>query len=600
MPTLNSSHEILLTGEFPSNSSTILEFNDFFLKQPSGVLGYHRLNGITLENGNKNQVQIYSNTFGSDATEFLSFPADNWGIRLQGSIGGGNEVTGNLFTDNPNTGFPADFYAGIYALDFTNSVFCENTLREASYLMYFHGMSMGTQYFSNFHTGGADGFRVEDGFIGEQGTEGGEHNGNEWHDKWLNIIPAHHAYLLPEFQAPNSRIFVHTAQSVRNTQGLGYTLFSKYHPADIEPDQMDEWFKPDLTGFPGEGGCIDHIVISTETDKAIGSGTINLMGLSQAHSWTAKRYLYAKLRQNPGLQGDHTAFGPFLTNESNTSVGQLYSVEQKIAEGLKVSANLDSQSSQIRAGEIATINQLELADSTLNSATTVTALNSALGIKNLALSDLRTLDSLYNELNVDYQANLMLKLQEALTLNNSVTTATDYEQYEKIVNDIAIRQVLFQNGELTVPQVAALGIIAAECPKYGGHGIYRARGLLRSCNEGNWNDDNAGCYPIAEPSLPQVLDNGYGERSTAKIWGDQIIVYPNPATSSFFVRLPARQSGTITITDAIGKVWKTVPFTEGEEVRFVDLPNAPTGIYLCAVTSTNGNLQIIKVILSNK
>jgi hypothetical protein len=50
----------------------------------------------------------------------------------------------------------------------------------------------------------------------------------------------------------------------------------------------------------------------------------------------------------------------------------------------------------------------------------------------------------------------------------------------------------------------------------------------------------------------------------------------------------------------MGKVWRTVAFAEGTEVQFVDLPNAPTGVYLCAVTTTKGGRQIVKVILTNK
>jgi hypothetical protein len=589
------SSEVYLTGEYPSTTSTIIQFNDFFIDHPIENLNGAPLYGILLANGTKNQFSIYSNTFDSGSWGPLSSAGYDVGMYLWGSIGGGNHVSGNIFTYNPSTAFSNNFFTGIYSQDFTNTVFCANDLRESVYPMYFRGMSMGTQHFVNTHTGGGNSFRVEDGFIGEQGIEGGEHNGNKWYDKWINIIPTWHAYCWPPENAQDSRIWAHTAQSVRNTQGLGYAFFSEYHPADIDPNQMDEWFKPDPTGFPGERDCIDHITGPTETDRAIAVGTINLTGFSTAHAWTAKRYLYAKLMQNPGLQGIYAEFGPFLASESNTSVGQLYAVEEKIAEGLKVSASLAAQLSQIKTGENLAISELFLADSIMDTSTNAAALTSAQNGKNLALGELRRLDSLYSEINTAYQAVLMSKLQEALALNNAVTAAKDYEQHEKTVNDIAIRRELFQNGELTAAQVAVLTSIAAECPKTDGHGVYRARGLLTGCNEGNWSDDYTGCYPIAPPVQEQVLDNSFGQRSDKKQLTIQALAYPNPASEGIFVRTLPDQYGQIILQDMTGSAWREAQFTLADEAKYLDLSGVPSGVYICTVSGSNGKRQVIKV-----
>jgi hypothetical protein len=588
------SHEVLLSGEYPSGTSTIIEFNNFFLDQPTGNLGDNHLYGITLNNGNKNQVEIYSNTFNSGAWGPFSDPTADWGINLNGSMGGGNVMTGNTFELNPNTAFSVNFFAGIYSQDFTNTVFCENNLRESTYPMYFQGTSMGTQYFANIHTGGGHSFRVQDGFIGEQGIEGGEHNGNEWYDKWLNIIPSLHAYHFPPQLAEQSRIWAHTNQSVRNTQGLGYTFFSEHYPADIDPNQ-NAWFQSDFTGFPGPGDCITHLVGTDKTDRAIAGGTIDLTGLSPAHGWTAKRYLYAKLQQNPGLQDDYAEFGPFLSSQSNSSVGQLYAVEQKIAEGLNVSASLDALLGQIKTDESLALGEVLLADSVMDTSTDAAALASAQNGKNLALAELRILDSLYNEVNNAYQAALTSKLQEALILNDAVAAVNDFEQHEKTVNNIAIRQVLFQNGELTAAQVATLSSIAAECPKTDGHGVYRARGLLTGCDAGNWSDDYAGCNPVVPPVQEQVLDYGFGQRSDKKQLAAQALAYPNPATDGIFVRTVSGQYGLITLQDMTGRTWREAPFTTADEVKYLDLANVPSGVYTCAISGTNGEHQVIKV-----
>lgn len=455
-------------------------------------------------------------------------------------MGGGNVMTGNTFDLNPNTAFSVNFFAGIYSQDFTNTVFCENNLRESSYPMYFQGTSMGTQYFANTHTGGGHSFRVQDGFIGEQGIEGGEHHGNEWYDKWLNIIPTLHAYHFPQQLAGQSRIWAHTNQSVRNTQGLGYTFFSEYYPADIDPNQ-GAWFQSDFTGFPDEGDCITHLVGTDETDRAIAGGTIDALVQNPTHIWTGRRYLYAKLMQNPTFQDDYAEFGPFLFAQSQTSVGRLYAVEQKIAEGLAVSASLAAQLAQINSSVDLVLSNLLLADSILDTSTDVGAAAPALATKSGGLVQLRTLDSLYSVLNDAYRADMSAELQDALALNNLVTASSTYEQYEKTVNDIAIKKVLYQNGELTAVQVSTLQGIASECPKTGGHGVYRARGILTGCDEGNWNDNTTNCYPIAEPVQEQVMDNGFGERSTAKIFGRPTVGLSQPGKRRLFCKAASRR-----------------------------------------------------------
>lgn len=594
-PVLSS--EVSLTGEYPSNTSTIIEFNNFYLDQPSENFPNTALIGIVLSGGNKNQVQLYGNNFESEAWwPFATWSTLDEGIEMTGSMGGGNIVTGNTIAGSPESLYSVDFYFGIWSVDFINTLYCENDLKESAIPMAFLGTSMGTQYFANTHTGGGHSLEVFDGFIGEQGFEGGEHHGNKWYDKWLNVLPTLHAYHWPTFQAPNSRIFVHTPQSVLIPpgQGLGYSYFSDLHPARISPDQMDEWFKEDPSGYPGAGGCIDHIIGSTETDRAIAGGTINLTGLSQAHAWTAKRYLYAKLVQNQDLQDDHAEFGPFLSDESQTSVGQLYAVEQKIAEGLTVSGSLATQLSQIKTGENLALCEILLADSILNTAGDSGTLIAAQNDKVLRLEELRTLDSLYAEINVVYQAALMSKLQEALALNDAVIVVADYERYEKAVNDIAIRQVLYQSGVLTAAQVDTLNAIAAECPKFGGHGVYRARGLLTGCNEGNWSDDYAECYPRTAPLQEQVIDNGF-DRSSRRHVAARAFAYPNPATDGTSIRIPSASEGQITLRDMTGIVRCRVPFTKGDEAKYVDLANVPHGVYTCVVESADGERQAIKV-----
>ncbi|MCC7244299.1 MAG: T9SS type A sorting domain-containing protein [Saprospiraceae bacterium] len=598
LPASKSSNCIFLTGEFPSSTSTFIELNNFFLKQPVGPSYSHYLYGVSLINGNKNEVQINSNKFRNDALEPLTLsPALNYGISLQGSMGFGNVVYNNEIIRNSNTGFPADFYIGVYSLEFANTVFCHNNLQEASFLMYFQGTNMGVQYFDNIHTGGANGIIIHDGFIGEQGEEGGEHNGNKWYDKWINIISTLQASCTNEQQAANSRFWVHTPQSERASPN-GYIYFSEYHPADIEPDQMNEWFKPDPTGFPSAGDCgIINITTASETDRRISNETIDLTGLSTAQGWNTKRYLYAKLMQNPQLQDDFPEFISFLTNESNTPIGKLFVVEQKILEGLQMSSQFETQLNQIKSIEQSQVEAMLLADSVMNVSTNAQVLSTVRNNKKNALTELRIQDSLYNEINLSYQAATMLKLQEALSTNNTIVTNNGYEQNEKTVNDIAIRRILFQNGELTTTQTATLDSIATQCPKYGGHGVYRARGLLTNtgCNEETWNDEYSGCYPKVSSSTPKLLENTWTERTKDTQLTYRVIAYPNPASEGIYVRTISGVSGQVLLQDMTGKICLEVQFSPSDDSIYLGLESIPSGVYACTVKGDNGEYQVSKI-----
>jgi hypothetical protein len=596
---VTNSSGILLTGEFPTNSSTTIEFNHFFVDHQTETLETTHIFGIVLNNGNKNEVTLYSNYFDSNAWGEFSDVAPDFGIYMNGSMGGVNNVTGNIFEFNPNTGYSNSFIIGVWSSDFINSIICDNDLMECTMPMAFNGTSMGTQYFGNTHTGGGHGLHIRDGFIGTQGELGGAHNANEWYDKWLNVILGLGAYHWPHDQAPNSRFYVNTPQSQRNIQNGGYNFFSAYHPADIEPDQMDEWFKEDATGYPSPSDCVDHIVTSTETDKAIAGGTILLTGLGQSHGWTAKRYLYGKLRNNPSLIGNDPSFASFLSSEAQTSVGRLFAVDQKIVEGLNSANAISTQLAGIRTSENSAMDQILVADSILNSSTNTTLLASALNSKKQALATLRTLDSLFNTLNTTYEADLVVKLQEALLLNDSITVANDYEDYEKIVNDIIIRLVLFQNGVLTTTQVSALEAIAAECPRDGGHGIYRARGLLLGCNEGVWNDIYPGCYTSDTIVYEQILENAFALRSTKPGNTNQPFAYPNPASDGIFIQTIPNQNGEILIQDMRGYVWKNIKFAAIENVKFVALDGVPDGVFTCMISAENGERHAIKIFVVN-
>jgi hypothetical protein len=143
--------------------------------------------------------------------------------------------------------------------------------------------------------------------------------------------------------------------------------------------------------------------------------------------------------------------------------------------------------------------------------------------------------------------------------------------------------------------VNTLKNIAIECPKYNGHGVYRARGLLDGCNKDVWSDNYADCHPIAPPMQEQLLDNQFGQRSDKKELSTGSTAYPNPTTDGIFIHTISGSEGQIILYDLMGKICKQTAFASEEEVKYINLNDLPNGVYNCSVFSTNGEYQVFKI-----
>jgi hypothetical protein len=124
--------------------------------------------------------------------------------------------------------------------------------------------------------------------------------------------------------------------------------------------------------------------------------------------------------------------------------------------------------------------------------------------------------------------------------------------------------------------------------------------MLSNCDTESWDDEAPECYPAPDIIQEQILENRFSER-TIKYDETQFIVYPNPATEGFFVKIPSNQSGLISLTDRLGSVWKEVQVDTGKGVLFVQLDdNMPSGLYFCSVRLSSGKNQTTKVFVTNK
>lgn len=584
---------IYITGVFPEDTETVIQGNEFYINQ----IDNHsvKVRAIYVIDGNKSNVKIHGNNFDSSPPTGGLLPLgthEDYPIVFFGSITEGNEIVDNKTMYDPSTPFSANFRVGISAAAH-NLLICYNEIHEGYYAIVFEDISPGTQFLHNTLVGGGASLAVF-GYIGEQGVEDGFHNGNKFYDKWANIHPTYHAWHDPAVNAPLSRIWVNTEQSVYNPDNIGFSFFSEYYPASISPGQDGEWFTKDLDGAVASPECITMYSV-TKTDKDIADGTLeNIMGLPDSTAiWMSKRYLFNKLLNHPSLQSEYSAFSSFVTSESQTDIGKLYNVEQEIKKALKPAAWIKTAIDNINNDRDILSDSLEIVDSILNNITISAQVFSSTSSQKInIIYDIHLLDSLYSVLKELYSDSIALKLQSAITLNNLVSGSHVYENIEKSVNSIALNAIIYQDGILTSPQKLTLRDIAANCPKTCGQGVYNARGMLLGCDsDETWEDEDENCFGLL-PFIEEVIVENKFSGTRVDLATSEVLLFPNPNVNGFYVQIPSDLFGYITLTNGLSEILMTseIKIEESKKYFAVDLPS---GLYFCKVQLSSGKQYTI-------
>ncbi len=592
---------VFADGEFPVQSSMTILWNDIhFERIPPQTNG--SAVALAFINGDKNNLYVYNNTFTSGTAGLFEAPNGERGIYLAGSpTGTNNEISVNNFPASFNAVFSNNFSAGLFIQDFQNVKYCSNEVRECGYPFYFRGINYGTDYTVNTVVGGGHSFRVDYGAIGDQGFLFGEHNGNKWYDKYIgniHVVPSQHAYCFPPENADLSNILIHTQQSVLDpTSPNGYSFFSEFHPAKIEPNINPDWFFEDQNGFPSMESCITMLQDPTpgETDKLIADGGIGSYFSDPVPVWLSERYLYLKLKNHPEIVGEYGGFQVFLNNKENSTVGKFYDVSKAVQNAFQASTQIQALSHQYAHNSDSLKAILYFQDSILHASTDPIEIQNALVVKENALNQIYEIDSLTFILQEDYESEVIIGLQNVIQTNNQITTTETYEADEKTVNDIFLNAVVYQDGILTQNQIDQLQTIAGKCPKTGGSAVYRARGMLPQCEDSSWDDNYAGCYP--EPAI--VFEETYelGGQAIIANPNENGAIYPNPSTHSFTVRLELEKTGFVIVSNLVGQILQTIPFDGSTSTLEVSHKFAP-GIYNCTLKYDDGVLRSEKLIIA--
>lgn len=202
----------------------------------------------------------------------------------------------------------------------------------------------------------------------------------------------------------------------------------------------------------------------------------------------------------------------------------------------------------------------------------------------------------YDSLYAIYQEQVLSALQDAYNANEAIGVAEQFEVNEKTVNRIYLLSILEQGRALTESQVSELKPIAQQCPEEGGLAVYAALNLLPDCEKAGLEICEPEFIDDAEPLSSHAPEEGKGIKAGAE---SRVLLYPNPAGSSFFVGLPPQSTGKVIVAGLDGKTVYARPANEvgvSVEIRHT----LPPGIYFVKVLMNDGSVLTKKLIIHTR
>lgn len=579
---------IFINGNFPIQSRVQIYENSF--EMDTNFTNAHGADSqaIYCTGGDKSNIKIYSNNpIDGKLDNGVAF----YGISLEGSTGENNTVSYNTFpTDYTYAGewWNDNYLYAINAFNFENTTYCGNDIGDCGIQLSLRFMCPGTSVFDNTMRGGSVQFLLE-GLIGNQGASDPNANppvhiasANKWYREFPGLTPGF-AAKCQNTDCTQSLLIVHTTPTILSVNQ------PSFYPDLLHITPQAGWFQEDLQAVPLI--CVPEQFTDDSPSKDLyhtiaDGGVITLT--TPAEKWQLDRHLYKKLRHNPALQSEYANYASFLSAKASGTVGKFYDVQELISEAFDASSSQTASAQSYQSQYGVAITALAAVDSLLSVSTDGSVITYNLSQKTALINNLVQLDGLSGLLEAGYRAGMATKLNQANQMNATIVATTVYEINEKTVNDLWLHSKLQQAGNFTESQMAVLRDIAAQCPAEGGQAVYRARGLMPTCEQGIYSSDTTDCS-----------GNGLrisNEERTVRVSNDDgIIVNPNPAQDILWVNLPSEQSAIVSLIALTGSIVRAYSCAGGENrLSLSDLPN---GIYLCRIQTKTGALHTEKIVV---
>ncbi|MEQ1747118.1 MAG: right-handed parallel beta-helix repeat-containing protein [Saprospiraceae bacterium] len=410
------------------------------------------------------------------------------------------------------------------------------------------------------------------GMVAALSDESQNHRGNDWGNAattWDGVYQGNFAFI------PYTRYFVnssHLADDSKITVNGG--------------GNDDDWFTIENEAEYTCSSYCGHTAYTPVFAAPGGSGTItdndmwaaddlgDLPGYTAIH-WDARRDLYGKLVQYPGLLNQNATIDDFYEEAEEGNIGVFHAVVDGLVRLHEPPSNIAEDyydAYELLADRYADLNAL---DETIEEADS-TELPGLLDQRDSMVADIEiTLAEtvVYDSI---IAAAVPQRLNDLITLNASADPEADYEEYQQDINVVYLNALYDDDWDFDSTTQAAIDAIAELCPQDAGRAVYDARGLQEHYRVPTWTN----CAPIDAPrtsaTTPKPPRNGF-------------VAYPNPVTDQVQIILdaPAAAGGWLLLTDMTGRILTATPVAVGATGTVIQTGEFQSGVYLLQIRQAN-------------
>jgi hypothetical protein len=322
--------------------------------------------------------------------------------------------------------------------------------------------------------------------------------------------------------------------------------------------------------------------------------------------WADKRYLLNLLEKKTELLQD-PVFMAFIDSMAVITEGKFQNIEKNTKEVITPTNQIKTLLQQYQNAILLTNQNLLLVDSLLSVIKDTTQIR-ALEVQyvNYKMQYIQLL-SLETELMQTQDSIIKTNLPNLVLQNNALTHTAQYEENEKIVNDIFYTNQLDSTkslvtkyrqdnkGRFTAAQKSTLLSIASQCPFEGGNAVFAARAMVSEFDKTYYNDRviclNRGIlWRTAKPKTVEAAQN--------TLWN--ITFAPNPTQGTVTIGFSNKHpKGSIQLFDVYGRLLQTNQFTETNTSILYDLTTYSAGIYLVKIQGDDNTVFTKKIVLIN-
>jgi Secretion system C-terminal sorting domain len=301
---------------------------------------------------------------------------------------------------------------------------------------------------------------------------------------------------------------------------------------------------------------------STNQDYALIEGDVNYEVYPEESEWAARAELYSRILADSSLLQD-SLMAAFFENYQDSSAGRFSDVQYQLAESFRLNPIQQVQLENIENQILILSDSLFHADSLLHQSQDTSLY---LPLIRQIKGSLTALQAQSDALRIGLETLRQNTYDYLETENGLIPSTRIYEGNEQTLNRIYLSLQESAEGELQTDDIAALAVIAYQCPLAGGPAVYRARALYAGVSNRSYYDDKDLCYQAGlqyrQGAIPQ----------------SDVLIYPNPADSYLEIySLKPEKYTRLEIVNILGEsVYKQAFFNPQERV---DVSKLTAGIY---------------------